>query len=415
MTVQLSQPPREGEKITVRAGKLSVPREPIVPQIEGDGTGRDISPVAKKVLRKAAQLTGRDVRWFDIPAGEEGFTLTGQHLPEKTIETIREYKVALKGPLTTPVAGGFRSLNVTLRQVLDLYACVRPVFYLRGMPSPMKHPEHMDMVIFRENTEDVYAGIEWPSGSPEAEKVLEFLNREMGCNIRTASGVGVKPMSEYASKRLVRRALTYALDRGRRSVTLVHKGNIMKYTEGAFRDWGYEVAREEFGDSIVTEQDLWKHHRGEVPTRKIVVKHRIADNMLQQLMTRTTEYDVLALPNLNGDYVSDAAAAQVGGLGVSPGANLGDFIGVFEPTHGSAPKYAGLDKVNPTAILLSGGLMFEFFEWFDAADLVRKAIEETIMQKTVTYDVHRQIQGGQLVKCSEFGKLVVENMDTLTS
>jgi isocitrate dehydrogenase len=371
--------------------------------------------VAKKVLRKAAGLTGRDIHWFDIPAGERAHELLGEYLPDRTVDTIREYKVALKGPLTTPVAGGFRSLNVTLRQVLDLYACVRPVFYLRGMPSPMKRPEAMDMVVFRENTEDVYAGIEWARGTPEAERVIGFLNEEMGCEIRGDSGIGIKPISEYASKRLVRKALRYALDRDRESVTLVHKGNIMKYTEGAFRDWGYEVASEEFGEETISEADLWDRFDGEIPEGRILVKDRIADNMLQQLITRTKDYDVLALPNLNGDYVSDAAAAQVGGLGVSPGANLGDYMGLFEPTHGSAPKYAGMDKVNPTAILLSGMLMLEFFGWFDAARLVRESIEETMLQRTVTYDVHRQIEGGELVKCSEFGDLVTENMESLSS
>ncbi len=407
--------PEEGEKIEWDGEELDVPEEPIIPQIEGDGIGTDISPAAKKVLKEAARKTGRDIHWMDVHAGENANEIYGEYLPQETLEAIREFRVALKGPLTTPVSGGFRSLNVAIRQKLDLYACVRPVYHLNGVPSPMKNPGDMDMVVFRENTEDLYAGIEWSRGSEEVEKVRKFLNEEMETEIPSDSGIGIKPISEGATKRLVRKAIDYALENRERYqfVTLVHKGNIMKFTEGAFRDWGYEVAKEEYGGEVITEDTLWEEREGDVPEDKVIVNDRLADNMLQQMITRPKNYDILAMPNLNGDYLSDAAGGQIGGLGVTPGSNIGDGIGVFEPTHGSAPKYAGKDKVNPTAEILSGRIMLEFMGWDDTEELVKDALETTIENKTVTYDIHRNIEGGKKVKCSEFAELVVENMDSL--
>lgn len=408
------QVPKEGEKITVKDGKLQVPDRPIIPFIEGDGTGPDIWRAAKMVFDAAvAKAYGgkRKIAWMEIYAGEKANKLYGEWLPEETFQAIADHIVAIKGPLTTPVGGGYRSLNVTLRQVLDLYACVRPVKYYPGVPSPVKHPEKMDVVIFRENTEDVYAGIEWKQGTPEVEKVLRFLKEEMGVTVREDSGIGIKPISIHGTKRLVRKAIQFAIDNKRRSVTLVHKGNIMKFTEGAFRDWGYEVAKEEFRDYVVTEEELWSQYDGKVPEGKIVIKDRIADNMLQQILTRTDEYDVIATPNLNGDYLSDACAAQVGGLGMAPGANIGDYIGLFEATHGTAPKYAGLDKVNPGSLILSGVMMLQYMGWHEAAELIEKALSATIQQKRVTYDLERQIEGATLLKCSEFGAAIVENMD----
>ncbi|KXB07356.1 isocitrate dehydrogenase [candidate division MSBL1 archaeon SCGC-AAA382C18] len=406
--------PEEGEKIKYDGKELLVPDEPIIPQIEGDGTGKDVSPVAKKVLKAAAEKTGRDIHWMDIHAGETANEIYGKHLPQDTLDAIREFRLALKGPLTTPVGGGYRSLNVAIRQILDLYACVRPVYYLEGVPSPMKNPEEMDMVVFRENTEDVYAGIEWARGTEEVEKVRNFLNEEMGTEIPEDAGIGIKPISESATKRLIRKAINYALENKDRFqyVTLTHKGNIMKYTEGSFRDWGYEVAEEEYGEDVITENTLWEEREGEIPEDTVVVNDRLADNMLQQLITRTTNYDILAMPNLNGDYLSDAAGGQIGGLGVAPGSNIGDGRGVFEPTHGSAPKYAGQDKVNPTAEILSGRIMLEYMGWDDTQQLVKDAVEKTIKDKTVTYDIYRSIDGGEKVKCSEFGELVIENMDS---
>ena len=318
--------------------------------------------------------------------------------------------VSLKGPLTTPIGGGFRSLNVTLRQTLDLYANVRPIYYIPGVPSPMKHPEKMNMVIFREATEDVYAGIEWPMGSESAKRVIEFLRKEMKVNIRDDAGIGVKPISEFGTKRLVRKAIRYAVENRRRNVTLVHKGNIMKYTEGAFRDWGYEVARDEFADETVSEKDVDQNYAGVAPRDRVVIKDRIADNMLQQIMTRTDEYEVLALPNLNGDYISDAAAGQVGGLGVAPGGNIGDFVALFEPVHGTAPKYAGQDKVNPTAEILAGQMMLDYLGWKEAASLVLDAVKQTIAAKIVTYDLARQTEGAREVKCSQFARAVIERL-----
>ncbi|KXA99311.1 isocitrate dehydrogenase [candidate division MSBL1 archaeon SCGC-AAA261O19] len=408
--------PEDGEKIVWDGKELQVPDNPIIPQIEGDGTGKDVSPAAKKVLKAAARETGRDIHWMDIHAGKTAKEIYGKYLPQETLDAIEEFRLALKGPLTTPVGGGFRSLNVAIRQKLDLYACVRPVYHLAGVPSPVKNPEQMDMVIFRENTEDVYAGIEWARDTKEAEKARDFLSEKMDTDIPSDSGIGIKPISEGASKRLIRKAIDYTLKNRDHyeSMTLVHKGNIMKFTEGAFRDWGYEVAEDEYSGKVITEDELWEEHDGKVPEDVIVIKDRLADNMLQQLLTRTPLYDVLAMPNLNGDYLSDAAAGQVGGLGIAPGSNIGDGKGVFEPTHGTAPVHAGKDKVNPTGIILSGRIMFEFMGWEDAGELVKKSIEQTIKDKTVTYDIHRQIEGGKKVKCSEFADLVIENMKSLS-
>ncbi len=406
------KPPEEGERIRFVDGKLIVPDNPIIPYFEGDGIGKDVVPAAIKVLNAAAEKIGKEVVWFKVYAGEDAYKLYGEYLPEDTLNAIKEFRVALKGPLTTPVASGFRSLNVTIRQRLDLYANVRPIYYLKGFPSPLKNPEVVDLVIFRENTEDVYAGIEWAKGSEEALKLIKFLKDEFGIEIREDSGIGIKPISEFATKRLVRLAIRYALENNRESVTLVHKGNIMKYTEGAFRDWGYEVAKEEFGDKVITEDELWSSYDGIAPKGKIVIKDRIADNMFQQILTRTAEYDVLALPNLNGDYISDEAAALVGGLGVAPGSNIGDGMGVFEPIHGSAPKYAGQNKVNPTAEILTGALMFEYIGWKDASKMIKKAIEMTVGDGIVTYDLHRHI-GGTLVGTREFADAVVERLDSI--
>ncbi|MBN1521815.1 MAG: isocitrate dehydrogenase (NADP(+)) [Candidatus Aureabacteria bacterium] len=394
-------------------GTLEVLDDPVIPFIEGDGIGPDIWKATRNVVDAAVEKaygSKKEIQWKQIFAGEKAVEKHGCPLPDATLEEIKKYRVAIKGPLTTPVGGGIRSLNVAIRQKLELYACVRPVQYIPGVPSPVKNPEDVDMVIFRENTEDVYAGIEWSSGSREAEKVISFLNKEMHCHIRTTSGVGIKPISPEGTKRLVRKAIQYALDNNRDSVTLVHKGNIMKFTEGAFRDWGYEEARENFKDVTVTEQDLWEKHGGKAASGKIVIKDRIADAMFQQVLLRPAEYSVLALPNLNGDYISDALAAQTGGLGLAPGANIGDGVAVFEATHGTAPKYAGQDKVNPGSLVLSAKLMLEFLGWKEAADLIFKGISEAIKRKTVTYDLHRQIEGATLLKCSEFGEKIIENM-----
>ncbi|GBD93735.1 isocitrate dehydrogenase [NADP] [bacterium BMS3Abin05] len=406
--------PEKGKKVTIVDGKLSVPDNPIIPFIEGDGTGPDIWRAAKIVLDASVQKAyngKRKIEWMELYAGDKAHNLYGEWLPDETIKMISEYIIAIKGPLTTPVGGGFRSLNVTMRKVLELYACVRPVKYYKGVPSPVKHPEKMDVIIFRENTEDVYAGIEWREGTSEALKIIGFLKDEFDVNIRKDSGVGIKPISEYGSKRLVRKAIQYALENKRKSVTLMHKGNIMKYTEGAFKDWGYKVAAEEFGDVTLSEADLWDKYDGKMPDGKILIKDRIADNMFQQVLTRTNEYDIIATPNLNGDYISDACAAQVGGLGMAPGANIGDYVGLFEATHGTAPKYAGLDKVNPGSLILSGVMMLKYMGWNEAGELIEKAISETILQKRVTYDLHRQIEGATLLKCSEFGSAIVENME----
>ncbi|HDL98859.1 MAG TPA: isocitrate dehydrogenase (NADP(+)) [Desulfobacteraceae bacterium] len=403
-----------GEKIAINSdGSLTVPACPVIPFIEGDGIGPDIWASAKKVLDAAvdkAYKGERKIDWLEVYAGEKARTKTGEWLPQATLDTLKEYAVAIKGPLTTPVGGGMRSLNVTMRQVLDLYACVRPVRYYQGVVSPVKAPEKVDMIIFRENTEDVYAGIEWQAGTPEADKVIDFLRNEMGANIRDASGIGIKPISAFGTKRLVRRAINYAIDQGRTSVTLVHKGNIMKYTEGAFRSWGYELAREEFADTCISEDELWDKFAGKRPEGKIVIKDRIADAMFQQILLRPDEYSVLATPNLNGDFLSDALAAQVGGLGLAPGANIGDELALFEATHGTAPKYTGMDKVNPGSLLLSGVMMLEHLGWNEPAALIQKALEKTISAKTVTYDLARLMDGATTVSCSGFGDALITNM-----
>jgi len=402
------------EMITIKAdGSLIVPRNPIIPFIEGDGTGPDIWAAARRVLDAAVAKSyngSRTIEWLEILAGEKAFQRTGEWLPQETIDALKKYVVSIKGPLTTPVGDGMRSLNVTLRQVLDLYACVRPVRYYQGVVSPVKDPGQVDMIIFRENTEDVYAGIEWQAGTEKANRVIEFLRNEMGALIRDNSGIGIKPISEFGTKRLVRKAIQYALDQGRDSVTLVHKGNIMKFTEGAFRNWGYELAMEEFGDAVITEAVLWEQHNGKVPAGKIVIKDRIADAMFQQILLRPSEYSVLAMPNLNGDYMSDALAAQVGGLGIAPGANIGDGVALFEATHGTAPKYAGMDKVNPGSILLSGVMLLEYIGWQEAAELIKTALETTISNKTVTYDLARLMEGATELSCSAFGSAIIANM-----
>ena len=396
-----------------------VPDFPIIPFIEGDGIGPDIWAATKIVLDAAVEKAygaGKRISWREIPAGEKAQAQFGPEnpLPKETLSAISRYGVAIKGPLTTPVGGGFRSLNVALRQVLDLYACVRPVCYLEGVPAPVIHPERVDVVIFRENTEDVYAGLEWPAGSPEARELLTSINAWSeaagGTTVSLESAVGIKPMSKANTDRLVTKAIQYALEHHRKSVTLVHKGNIMKYTEGAFRDWGYGVAREKFGDVTLTEADLYEKYQGKQPEGLIVIKDRIADAMFQQLLLRPEEYDVIATPNLNGDYLSDAAAAQVGGLGMAPGANMGDCRALFEATHGTAPKYAGLDKVNPGSLILSGVEMLRFMGWNGAAETVIEALKKTISQGTVTYDLARQMDGATKVRCSEFGAAIVENM-----
>jgi isocitrate dehydrogenase len=408
-------PPAGGASITADStGNLNVPDNPIIPFIEGDGIGPDIWAASVRVFDAAVEKAyggKRKIHWLEIYAGEKAHANYGEWLPEATLDAIRQYLVAIKGPLTTPIGGGFRSLNVSLRQQLELFACVRPVRYFRGVPSPVKRPEDVDMVIYRENTEDVYAGIEWQEGSAEVKKVIDFLNEQMGTSIRADSGIGIKPMSVTGTKRLVRKAIQYAIDNNRSSVTLVHKGNIMKFTEGAFRDWGYELAREEFGDVTISEDELWSKHDGKMPAGKILIKDRIADAMLQQILTRPKEYDVIALPNLNGDYISDALVAQVGGLGLGPGANLGDAMALFEATHGTAPKYSGQDKVNPGSVILSGVMMFDHLGWKEAGELVVRGIENAIDKKTVTYDLERLMDGAKLLKCSEFGDAIIANMD----
>jgi isocitrate dehydrogenase len=411
------RPSAFGTKITRDAsGNLSVPNDPIVPFIEGDGIGPDIWAASVRVFDAAVAAAyggERKIAWYEIYAGEKANRVYGPDtwLPDDTTNAILDYNLAIKGPLTTPVGGGIRSINVRLRQVLDLYACVRPIRWYEGVPSPVKDPGMLDVVIFRENTEDVYSGIEFEQGSPEASKVIDFFKREMGQSIREDSGIGVKPISVSGTERLVRRAIQYALDHGRKSVTIVHKGNIMKFTEGAFRDWGYALAKREFRDRILTEQELWDEFDGKLPTGKVLIKDRIADAMFQQLILRPDEYDVIAAPNLNGDYISDACAAQVGGLGIAPGANIGDRAALFEATHGTAPKYAGQDKVNPGSVILSGVMMLEYMGWKEAGELIERAIELAIVQKRVTYDFERQMEGATLVSCSGFGDVLIENID----
>jgi isocitrate dehydrogenase len=401
--------PKNGKKIQLSGGKIQVPDNPIIPFIEGDGIGRDITKATQRVVNAAVEKNyggKKKIEWLEIYAGEKAQSKYGELLPKDTTEAIADYKVVIKGPLTTPVGGGFRSLNVTLRQVLDLYACVRPVKYYQGVPSPVRNPEKMNVIIFRENTEDVYAGIEWQSGSENALKVINMLKDQLKVTIRPDSGVGIKPVSKFASSRLVRMAIQHAIQHGRQSVTLVHKGNIQKYTEGAFRDWGYEVARTEFGDQTISEEQLGSGN----PGGKVVIKDRIADSMFQQILTRTDEYEVIATTNLNGDYLSDACAAQVGGLGIAPGANIGDEAALFEATHGSAPKYADKDMVNPGSLLLTAVMMLEFMNWKEAASSIERAFATTIQQKKVTYDLARQTEGAKELKTSEFATAIIENL-----
>ena len=405
--------PTSGQKITLSGKDLVIPNNPIIPFIEGDGTGRDIWKASQFVFDAAVEKVSkgsRKVVWYEVFAGEKAFEKFGNWLPGDTLAAIQEFRISIKGPLTTPVGGGIRSLNVSLRQLLDLYACVRPVRYFDGVPSPVKHPEKLNVVVYRENTEDVYAGIEWPAHSAEALKLIGFIEKEFGKKIRIDSGIGIKPISITATKNLVRRAIQYALDNNRRSVTIVHKGNIMKYTEGAFRDWGYQLAREEFGSRTVTEEEVTTKYDFKVPDGKLLIKDRIADSMLQQVLTRPDEYDVIATPNLNGDYLSDACAAQVGGLGIAPGANIGDGYAVFEATHGTAPKYADKDVINPGSVLLSGCMMFEHMGWKDVGQTIEDAFAKTIRQGKVTYDLERLMTGATKLKTSEFAKAIVENM-----
>lgn len=413
MTTLNYQAPDYGEKITLANKQLVVPDHPIIPFIEGDGIGPDIWAATQKVLNQAVATSFKGqkaIAWMEILCGEKAMAATGSPLPPETLAAIKDYHVAIKGPLTTPVGGGFRSLNVSLRQELDLYACVRPVRYYQGTPAPVVHPEKLDVVIFRENTEDVYAGIEWASGSEEAVKLAHFITQELKQAVNPAAGIGIKPITKENTNRIVSAAIRYAVDHHLPSVTLVHKGNIMKFTEGAFRDWGYDVAREQFGDVTITEQALWDEYQGQVPSGKVVIKDRIADAMFQQLLLRPDEYSVIATMNLNGDYLSDACAAQVGGLGMAPGANLSDELALFEATHGTAPKYAGQDKVNPGSLVLSGVMMLEHLGWQAAADAIKSALEKTIMNKTVTYDLARQLEGAREIKCSQFADAIIENM-----
>jgi isocitrate dehydrogenase len=452
--------PADGQKITVDGTRLKVPDRPIIPFIEGDGTGRDIWRASQRVFDSAVEKAyggSRRIAWFEIFAGEKAFNAFGEWLPDDSVKAISEFVVAIKGPLTTPVGGGIRSLNVTLRQVLDLYACVRPVRYFDGVPSPVKQPEKVDVVIFRENTEDVYAGIEFPSGSERATELINLLNDKYGYKVRTDSGIGIKPMSPSGTKRLVRRAINYALESGKPSVTLVHKGNIMKFTEGAFRDWGYELAKEEFRSETVTEREtwildnceknpsitdeanarmiepgfeqmsekqrsgavseiketlssIWSTHGGGEWKKKLLIKDRIADSIFQQILIRPDEYSILATPNLNGDYLSDAAAAQVGGLGMAPGANIGDNAAVFEATHGTAPKYADKDVINPSSVILSGVMMFEHMGWREVSNKIIDSLTKAIQQKRVTYDLERQMEGATKLKTSEFASAIIDNM-----
>jgi isocitrate dehydrogenase len=415
MAYQHIKPPSQGEKITVGSnGKLVIPDNPILLFIEGDGIGGDIMRASLRIWDAAVEKAyggKRKVAWMEVYAGEKAAGIyDGNYMPEETFDAFKEYLIGIKGPLTTPVGGGFRSLNVTLRKVLDLYACVRPVRWYRGVPSPLRHPEEIDIVIFRENTEDVYAGIEYEAGTPENAKVAKFLREEMGAKFFEGAGIGIKPISAFGTKRLVRKAIQYAIDRKRKSVTLVHKGNIQKFTEGAFQKWGYEVAREEFPEQTISWDEVEKNHGGKVPAGKILIQDTIADIMFQKMLLRPSEHDVIATPNLNGDYLSDAIAAEVGGVGIAPGANISDTIAMFEATHGTAPKYTNLDKVNPGSLLFSGVMMFEHIGWWEVADMITKAYEKTIDQKIVTYDFARQMEGAKEVKTSEFATAIIGNM-----
>ncbi len=406
--------PEGGQKITAADGKLNVPDNPYLCFIEGDGIGKDIMTASKRIWDAAVEKAyggKRKVSWIEIYAGEKAASIyDGNYMPEETFDALREYLIGIKGPLTTPVGGGFRSLNVTLRQVLDLYSCVRPVRWYRGVPSPVKHPENVDVVIFRENTEDVYAGIEYEAGTPENAKLAKFLREELGANFFEGAGIGIKPISAFGSKRLVRAAIKYALERGRESVTLVHKGNIQKFTEGAFTKWGYEVAAQEFPNETISWDDVAANHGGKVPEGKLLIQDVIADISFQKMLLRPTEFDVLATPNLNGDYLSDAIAAEVGGVGIAPGANIGDEVALFEATHGTAPKYTDLDKVNPGSLMFSGVMMLEHLGWQEAADLITSGYEKTLDQKIVTYDFARQMEGATEVKTSEFATAIIGNM-----
>lgn len=409
------QVPQGGEKIRVVNNKLKVPNNPIIAFIEGDGTGPDIWKASKKVFDAAVERAfngKKKISWMEIYAGEKSVALYGNNawLPDETVEAIKEFSVAIKGPLTTPIGGGIRSLNVALRLLLDLFACVRPVKYYAGTPSPMKNPKDMNIVIFRENTEDVYSGIEFKSETEDSNKLIDFINENFNKKIRKPSGIGIKPMSEFGSSRLVRKAIEYARDNKRSSVTLVHKGNIMKFTEGSFKEWGYKVATTEFRDIVVTEEELWSQFNGKMPEGKILIKDRIADSMFQQLLLRPSEYDVVATPNLNGDFLSDAAAAQVGGLGIAPGANMSYTTAIFEATHGTAPKYANQDKVNPGSLILSGVMMFNFIGWGKVSRIIEKAMKKTIKSKVVTYDFARLLKNAKEVKCSEFANEIIKNM-----
>jgi isocitrate dehydrogenase len=411
-TYKFAKVPSGGERIGYEGGALRVPVNPIIPYVEGDGTGADIWKASVRVFDAAIEKaygSERRVHWMEVFAGEKAYTNHGDWLPQETVDAMQEFRVSIKGPLTTPVGGGIRSLNVTLRQVLDLYACIRPVRYFEGVGSPMREPQKLNIVVFRENTEDVYAGIEWKAGSAEAKKVRDFLVSNFDVEIREGSALGIKPMSEFGSKRLIEMAIRYALKHCLPSVTLMHKGNIMKFTEGAFRDWGYELARTKYAESTVSEADLSK---GGAAARAdaVVVKDRIADSMFQQLLLRPDEYSVIATPNLNGDYVSDAAAAQVGGLGMAPGGNVGDGLAVFEATHGTAPKYANLDKINPGSVILSGVMMFEYMGWTEVAERIVRGIENAIRSRRVTYDLARQMPGSTEVSTSEFGNQVIKGM-----
>ena len=414
MSYQHIQIPDSGQKLTVQNDRLVVPDNPILGFVEGDGIGPDITRAAMKVWNAAVEKAyngKRQVHWAELYLGEKAAGIyDGNYFPDETLEAVKDLIVSIKGPLTTPVGGGFRSLNVSLRQDLDLYACVRPVEYFEGVPSPMRKPQDVNAVIFRENTEDVYAGIEYETGTPENEKLAKFLREEMGAEFFEGAGLGIKPVSAFGSKRLVRKAIRYAMDNGHDSVTLVHKGNIQKFTEGAFRKWGYEVAAQEFPEHTISEADLWDRHNGQRPEGKIVIKDRIADIMFQLMQLRPAEFSVIATTNLNGDYLSDALAAEVGGMGIAPGANMADHIAVFEATHGTAPKYANLDKVNPSSLMFSGSMMFNYIGWTEVSDLIAKAFGKTIQQKIVTYDFARQMEGAKEVSTSAFGDALIGNM-----
>jgi len=409
---KLAKVPNNGDIIKYNNGILEVPNNPIIPFISGDGIGEDIWLASVRVFDAAVKKAfnnSKKIEWMEIFAGEKAHELSGEWLPEETPQIIKEFSVAIKGPLTTPIGGGIRSLNVSLRQILDLFACVRPVRYFDGVPSPVKEPEKLNVVIYRENTEDVYAGIEWKGGSKESIQLIEFIKDNFGKNIRELSGIGRKPISPFGSKRLVKKAIQFAVDKNRSSITLVHKGNIQKFTEGAFRDWGYEVAKSDFSSEVISEADLWDKYDGKT-NGKIVIKDRIADSIFQQVLLRPAEYDILATTNLNGDYISDACAAQVGGLGLAPGANMSDEVALFEATHGTAPKYAGQNKVNPGSVILSGVMMFEHLGWQGAADMIVEALQRTITEKTVTYDLERQMEGATKVSTSGFADAIINNL-----